>query len=133
MLFLTGLQSALFGPVKYSILPQVLRPEELTGGNGLIEMITSISILLGMITGIVLLHGRAIGRHLCRGRGRALAITGHLVSRAIPRAEAAAPDAEDQLDPGRGIAGGAAPGPQAARGAQRRSSAFPGSGSSAPC
>ena len=35
-LFCTGLQSTLFGPVKYSILPAVLRPEELTGGNGLV-------------------------------------------------------------------------------------------------
>ncbi|MCP2848846.1 hypothetical protein NK942_24115, partial [Salmonella enterica subsp. enterica serovar Typhimurium] len=50
-LFLTGVQSTLFGPVKYSILPSVLKPEELTGGNGLVEMGTSISILIGMIAG----------------------------------------------------------------------------------
>jgi 1-acyl-sn-glycerol-3-phosphate acyltransferase len=50
-LFATGVQSTLFGPVKYSILPSVLRPEELTGGNGLVEMGTSISILLGMLFG----------------------------------------------------------------------------------
>ena len=37
-LFFTGVQAALFGPVKYSILPSVLKPEELTGGNGLVEM-----------------------------------------------------------------------------------------------
>ena len=36
-LFATGVQSTLFGPVKYSILPSVLKPEELTGGNGLVE------------------------------------------------------------------------------------------------
>ena len=50
-LFCTGLQSTLFGPVKYSILPAVLKPEELTGGNGLVEMGTSVSILLGMLCG----------------------------------------------------------------------------------
>src|SRR3990167_4029577 len=50
-LFATGVQSTLFGPVKYSILPSVLKPEELTGGNGLVEMGTSMSILLGMIFG----------------------------------------------------------------------------------
>jgi MFS family permease len=50
-LFGTGLQSTLFGPVKYSILPSVLHPRELTGGNGLVEMGTSISILAGMIFG----------------------------------------------------------------------------------
>ena len=54
-LFLTGVQSTLFGPVKYAILPQVLAPEELTGGNGLVEMGTSISILIGMIVGMSLL------------------------------------------------------------------------------
>src|SRR3546814_12212354 len=50
-LFLIGVQSTLFGPVKYSILPAVLHPRELTGGNGLVEMGTSISILLGLILG----------------------------------------------------------------------------------
>lgn len=50
-LFCTGVQSTLFGPVKYSVLPSILKPEELTGGNGLVEMGTSISILCGMIAG----------------------------------------------------------------------------------
>ncbi len=50
-LFCTGMQSTLFGPVKYSVLPSVLKPEELTGGNGLVEMGTSMSILSGMIVG----------------------------------------------------------------------------------
>ena len=36
-LFLLGLQSALFGPVKYAILPQHLAEEELVGGNALVE------------------------------------------------------------------------------------------------
>src|SRR5690348_4565151 len=44
-LFATGVHSTLFGPVKYSILPAVLQPRELTGGNGLVEMGTSVSIL----------------------------------------------------------------------------------------
>ncbi len=92
VLFLTGLQSTLFGPVKYSILPQVLKPEELTGGNGLIEMITSLSILLGMITGIVLLMNADSGPVYAAVAVIALAVVGHLVSRAIPRAPAGAPD-----------------------------------------
>ncbi len=33
-LFGMGTHSALFGPVKYSILPQALREQELVGGNG---------------------------------------------------------------------------------------------------
>ncbi|MEO8163957.1 MAG: hypothetical protein ABI619_01040, partial [Betaproteobacteria bacterium] len=37
-LFLLGLHSTFFGPVKYAILPQALTPAELIGGNGLVEM-----------------------------------------------------------------------------------------------
>ncbi|HXV10552.1 MAG TPA: MFS transporter [Burkholderiales bacterium] len=50
-LFLSGTQSALFGPVKYAILPQHLREEELIGGNALVETGTSIAILVGLVLG----------------------------------------------------------------------------------
>lgn len=91
-LFLTGVQSTLFGPVKYAILPQVLHPQELTGGNGLVEMATSVSILLGMIAGVSLMLIPGYGPQAAALAVIALAIIGHLVSRAIPRAPAAAPD-----------------------------------------
>src|SRR5688500_605442 len=83
-LFCTGVQSTLFGPVKYSILPSVLKPEELTGGNGLVEMGTSISILIGMIFGGMIFtlagtHGPVVAATAIV----VLAITGNLVSRAI--------------------------------------------------
>jgi len=92
-LFCTGVQSTLFGPVKYSILPSVLRPEELTGGNGLVEMGTSVSILLGMLLGgsIFKVAGEN-GPVVAATAIVMLAIAGNLVSRAIPRAEAGAPD-----------------------------------------
>ena len=38
VLFLLGFQSAMFGPVKYAILPQALHETELIGGNAQIEM-----------------------------------------------------------------------------------------------
>src|SRR3546814_16857357 len=50
-LFLTGVQATLFGPVKYSILPAVLQPRELTGGNGLVERGQAISLRLGVDMG----------------------------------------------------------------------------------
>jgi len=50
--FLAGVQSTFFGPIKYSILPQYLGKDELLGGNGLIESGTAISILLGMLFGM---------------------------------------------------------------------------------
>ncbi len=92
-LFATGVQSTLFGPVKYSILPSVLKPEELTGGNGLVEMGTSISILVGMIFGglIFKLAGDQ-GPIVAATALVLLAVTGNLVSRLIPRVDAGAPD-----------------------------------------
>jgi len=92
-LFGTGLQSTLFGPVKYSILPSVLHPRELTGGNGLVEMGTSIAILVGMLVGGSIFKATgANGPMVAAVSVVLLAITGNLVSRAIPRVEAAAPD-----------------------------------------
>ena len=99
-LFSTGVQSTLFGPVKYSILPSVLKPEELTGGNGLVEMGTSISILVGMIFGGLIF--KLAGEHgpiVAAVAVVLLAITGNLVSRAIPRAEAGAPDLKVNWNP----------------------------------
>lgn len=55
LLFLMGLHSTLFGPLKYGILPQVLKSEELVGGNGLIEMATFLAILGGTILGTSLI------------------------------------------------------------------------------
>jgi acyl-[acyl-carrier-protein]-phospholipid O-acyltransferase/long-chain-fatty-acid--[acyl-carrier-protein] ligase len=51
VLFLLGCQAALFGPVKYSLLPTHLRSEELVAGNALVESATFIAILLGSILG----------------------------------------------------------------------------------
>jgi 1-acyl-sn-glycerol-3-phosphate acyltransferase len=99
-LFLTGLQSTLFGPVKYSILPSVLKPEELTGGNGLVEMGTSMSILLGMIFGgMIFVIAGEHGPEAAAFAIVALAITGNLVSRAIPRVEASAPELKINWNP----------------------------------
>ena len=53
-IFLTGTESAFFGPVKYSILPDHLDKRELLVGNGLIEAGTFLAILFGLIIGGVL-------------------------------------------------------------------------------
>jgi len=51
VLFLMGVQSTFFGPIKYGILPQHLSSRELVGGNGLVELGTFLAILLGTIVG----------------------------------------------------------------------------------
>ena len=90
-LFLGGVQSALFGPVKYAILPQHLRESELVGGNGLVEMGTSIAILLGMILGGWLVAQAGWGIAAVAVTTIALSAAGFVLSRFIPLAPAADP------------------------------------------
>ena len=92
-LFATGMQSTLFGPVKYSILPAVLKPEELTGGNGLVEMGTSISILIGMLVGGMIFQLGGDAAPMIAGvLVIALAVAGNLVSRMIPSVPSVTPN-----------------------------------------
>ncbi len=51
VLFLFGVIAALFGPIKYGILPDHLARSELPSGNALVEGATFIAILLGTIVG----------------------------------------------------------------------------------
>ena len=85
-LFLMGCHSTLFGPVKYSILPQQLRSHELMGGTGLIEAGTFLAILSGQLLAGVLPPWEA---GLIAG---VLAVVGLLASLAIRPAPATAPD-----------------------------------------
>ncbi len=99
-LFGTGVQSTLFGPVKYSILPAVLRREELTGGNGLVEMGTSVSILFGMIVGgLIFAVAGGYGPVAAALLIVALAVLGNVVSRMIPVIGAAAPELKLRANP----------------------------------
>ncbi|QCO22372.1 MFS transporter [Acinetobacter cumulans] len=50
-LFLMGTHSTFFGPIKYAILPEILKPQELMSGNALFQSGTSMAILIGMILG----------------------------------------------------------------------------------
>ncbi|MGE5465942.1 MAG: MFS transporter [Ignavibacteria bacterium] len=89
-LFLLGLHSTLFGPVKYAILPQHLQENELVGGNALIEAGTFVAILLGTLAG-GLLAGTENGTHWITLVCLAVAIAGYLASRNIPVAPAPEP------------------------------------------
>ncbi len=90
-LLLMGVHSTLFGPVKYSILPVALKPEELVGGNGMVEMGTFVAILIGTITGGVMVAIQPNGPLYAGLVAVAVALAGWLVSRAIPDTRAAAP------------------------------------------
>jgi hypothetical protein len=92
VLFLLGLQSTIFGPIKYGILPQILRKEELVGGNALIEMGTFVAILAGTIAGPQLAGIEVAWPYWVSVAGLAVAVAGYLFSLRVPRADAAAPD-----------------------------------------
>ena len=89
VLFLMGLHSTVFGPIKYAILPQALKSDELVGGNGLVEMGTSLAVLIGMIAGgVAMSEGPLWASLLVIG----IALVGWLTSRSIPPAPATAPN-----------------------------------------
>jgi hypothetical protein len=98
VLFLLGLQAALFGPVKYSILPQHLHDHELVGGNGLVEMGTFVAILLGTMLGGALIAMPG-GKTWVSGAVILIAVLGYATSRFIPAAPAAAADLKINWNP----------------------------------
>jgi len=97
-LFLLGLQSTLFGPLKYAILPQHLRANELVGGNALVEAGTFVAILLGTLTG-GLLAGLSGGIVFIVCVCFIVAFGGFLASCRIPAAPAPAPELKISLNP----------------------------------
>ncbi|BBN62374.1 MULTISPECIES: MFS transporter [Pseudomonas] len=90
-LFAMGTHSALFGPVKYSILPQHLRESELVGGNALVEMGTFLAILAGTISAGVMMSSSQYA-WVVAAAIVLVACLGFLASFGIPRAEAASPE-----------------------------------------
>ena len=96
---LMGVHSTLFGPVKYAILPQHLRPDELIGGNGLVEMGTFVAILLGEIVGGLVIAIKPDGPIYAGATAIAVAAGGYAVSRGIPNTPAVAPSLKINWNP----------------------------------
>ena len=87
LLFAMGTQSAFFGPVKFSILPQHLKKDELVGGNALVEMGTFLAILSGTILAGYLVDATD-SKMTIPVSIVVFAVLGYLVSRSIPKGEA---------------------------------------------
>ncbi len=98
LIFLMGTQSAFFGPVKYSIIPELVDPDTLTEGNALTEFGTMLSILLGTIAGgaVTSIPGAdpVIGVGLV-----VFAILGFVAARKVPPVTAGDPDLKLQWNP----------------------------------
>ncbi len=91
LLFLMGTQSAFFGPVKYALLPQQLKPNELLSGNALVETGTFLAILLGTL-GAGIIASAESAKYVAAGCVVLFAMAGYISSRSIPEAPAAAPE-----------------------------------------
>lgn len=85
VLFLMGSQSAFFGPIKYSILPEALESEELVGGNAIIEFGTFLAILFGSLLGLIITYPN--GEFIASIIVVFIAIIGWLCSLSIPKTE----------------------------------------------
>ncbi len=100
ILFLMGVQSAFFGPIKYGILPQHLHESELIGGNGMVELGTFMAILLGTILGTQLIVKAPGGTILLISIVIiVVAIIGYWSSRKIPVAPASDPTLKVRFNP----------------------------------
>lgn len=88
---LMGLHSTIFGPVKYSYMPQHLSERELTGGNGMVEMGTFVSILLGQVVGGLLIAMPEVGHHYVACLCLILAAMGCVTAHWVPSTPATDP------------------------------------------
>jgi MFS family permease len=81
-LFAMGVHSTFFGPIKYAILPQQLRADEVLGGTGLVEAGTYIAILGGtLLAGVISVQAAAAAVIL-------IALIGYWSGRQVPPAPA---------------------------------------------
>jgi len=79
-----GLQSALFSPAKYGLLPQLVPHERLSRANGALEFATFVAIVAGTACGPVLLHAAGASTWLVGAALSMLALVGLLGALAVP-------------------------------------------------
>ncbi|MGB7816716.1 MAG: MFS transporter [Methylotenera sp.] len=97
-LFMMGMHSTIFGPVKYAYLPQHLKETELIGGNGMVEMGSFVAILLGQVSGAWLATQQQ--HEIITSLAILLiAVMGYAASRGIPNSAAAAPKLKINWNP----------------------------------
>jgi acyl-[acyl-carrier-protein]-phospholipid O-acyltransferase / long-chain-fatty-acid--[acyl-carrier-protein] ligase len=96
--FLMGVHSAIFGPSKYGLLPEILPEKKLSWGNGIIEFGTFAAIILGTAFGAILSDWFR-GRQGCSGAILiVLAVVGLGMSLGITKVPAAAPHKPFQIN-----------------------------------
>ena len=91
-LFMMGTHSTFFGPIKYAILPEILKPNELMSGNALFQSGTSIAILVGMILGGAVISASNGNLFWISLTVVIIAVLGYLSSRFILKQQVSSPD-----------------------------------------
>lgn len=91
-LFMMGIHSTFFGPIKYAILPEILKPNELMSGNALFQSGTSIAILLGMILGGAVIASSDGNLLWISLMVVGIALIGYICSRFVLKQKVSAPD-----------------------------------------
>lgn len=89
IIFFLGLHSTLFSPAKYGALPEILKDEELSRGNGVIELTTFVSIIIGTISASILFKYFKGGIHLAALFFLVVAVLGLATCVTVPRIPAA--------------------------------------------
>jgi MFS family permease len=89
--FLMGLHSTFFVPAKYGVMPEVLPPQLLSRGNGLLESLSFLAVILGTVSGGVLSYQFKGDEYLIGLILVGLALAGALASLLIERMPAANP------------------------------------------
>jgi MFS family permease len=97
-LFLMGTQSTFFGPLKYAILPQHVKKEELTSANAALQATTYMAILLGTISGGLLVGQGENEALLIVAVCASIAILGRLTAQFIPDASASEPTLQFEMN-----------------------------------
>ncbi|MBI2928754.1 MAG: MFS transporter [Verrucomicrobia bacterium] len=97
-IFLMGVHSAIFGPSKYGLLPELLPEKRLSWGNGILELGTFLGIILGTMLGGILADAFRGRQHWSGALLLGLAVFGLATSLGISRVPAAAPAKKFQVN-----------------------------------
>jgi len=99
ILFFMAVQSAFFGPSKYGMLPEILSPQDLARGNGIIELTTFVFMILGVVVAGVLFKSLTPDIYYGALLMTAVAAAGWLAALGIRKLPAAAPKRSFHFNP----------------------------------
>jgi acyl-[acyl-carrier-protein]-phospholipid O-acyltransferase/long-chain-fatty-acid--[acyl-carrier-protein] ligase len=103
LFFFIALQTTLYSPAKFGILPDLLTPEELSLGNGLIELFTFVMVILGLVVPPFLKAWTGGSLWIPSAMLTGLAGLGLLATFLVPSLQPAAPDRKLSLNPLTGL------------------------------